>query len=162
MLIPLVDSGPFGYAEQAIDRTHIRIEYRGPHYTTKLPPDAPERKNLEKIANVEAYGFANWRAAQLCIKKRFPGYRILSQRPSITIAPISSMPKLPIPDDRVGLMDSTQRTPGLGTPAGISGGDSFQVTYTIVIELQDELLPGDIDAQKMITKMKLAYPGAGG
>ena len=161
-LIPLVDSGPYGYAEQAIDMTHVRIQFRGPRYRTKLPADHPDRKNMEKIANIEAYNFALWRAAQLSVKNRYPGFRLLSQSPSITIAPITSMPNNPIKDDRIGIIDSTQRDPGLGTPQGISQGDSFQVTYSIVVEFEDELLPGDFEAQKLIVKLGKIYPGAGG
>ncbi|MDI9408143.1 MAG: hypothetical protein QM523_02740 [Candidatus Pacebacteria bacterium] len=159
-MIPLVETGPYGYAEQPIDMTHVRIQFRGPRYRTKLSHDHPDRKGLERIANIEAYNFAVWRAAQLSVKNRYPGFRIINQSPSIVIAPITSMPNPPINDDRIGVMDSTQRDPGLGTPQAISQGDSFQVTYTIVIEYQDEILPGDFEAQKIIVKMSKNYPGA--
>ena len=157
---PLATTGYYGYADEPLGPTRIKVLYKAPRGATFAISTYQQDADAERRIAL-AYDMAIWRASELAIASGYPAFTITDRLNNVNV------------DVRYNFAGDLFYNPCYGAVTGYRFGCTpapFPTAFdryawadamvTLTIELQPEIRPGAFDAANTISELRAQYPTA--
>ena len=159
LYVPFGQLGGYGFTEQQLSETRLRVRYEAPTNTTyDTSQIARERQSNAQVSL--AYDMALWRAAELSLARGYPAFAVKERENDVAVDIEPDYPFYRDPFLFPGPFHRRRHFHYYPPPYYFERHATFGAGVTLLVELQRQAGPEALDARATLARLQATSPNA--
>ena len=156
---PFGELGGYGYTEQQLSETRLRVRYEAPTDTT-YDTGRIDRERQSDAQVGMAYDMALMRAAELTLARGYPAFEVTERENDVAVDVTPRYPYYYDPFLFPGPFYRKRPFYYYPPPYAFERHATFGAGVTLLVELRRQVGPETLDAQATLARLRAKYPNA--